>query len=64
MENLTFYEQINLFLKNKGQGTLGCTHTRICIHKTDACVRRHGPANATRVPENYERQVLCIKVKV
>ena len=40
MENITFYEQINLFLENKGQGnprpvyayTRMRTQARTCVH--------------------------------
>ena len=38
MEGITFYEQINLFLENKGQ------------RKSLACIRKHEPAYATLKP--------------
>ena len=56
MENVTFYEQINLFLENKRP-----RKPSVCIRRFDACVHRHGPAHAARVSETYERQVFYIK---
>ena len=45
MENITFYEQITLFLENKRPW------------KPLTCVHRHGPTRVARVFETYERQV-------
>ena len=59
MENITFYEQINLFLENKRQ-----KKPSACIHKSNACAHKHRLAHAAKVLETYERQVFCINVEV
>ena len=65
MENITFYKQIIYFWEINAKETLGLhTHTHICVCRSDACVRRHGPTYATRVLESYERQVCYIKAVV
>ena len=65
MENIIFYEQINLFLENKDHKTLGLhTHTHVYVRRSEACVRKHGPADTTRVIKTYERQVFYINVEV
>ena len=53
MENITFFEQINLFWKIKAK-----------INPRPACICRHGAAYIARVLESYERKVFCIKVEV
>ena len=51
MENITFYDQINIFLENK------------MPRKLSACVYRPGPTHVARVSKTYERQVFCINVE-
>ena len=34
------------------------------IHRSAACIRRHGPTHIIRVSETYEMQVFCINVEV
>ena len=67
MENITFYEQINLFLKKKKKAkeTLSLhTQASTYVRKSYAFVCRHRPAHATRVSKTYERQVFYINVEV
>ena len=51
MENITFYEQISLFLENKSQGNPQLVYAG----------RTHRPTHAIRVSKTYERQVFYIK---
>ena len=59
MENIAFYEQMNLFMENKSQGKPWPTYEQTRM-------RTLGPmyAYVARVPEGYEKQVFCIKVEV
>ena len=52
MENINFYEQINLFLENKRP------------RKPSIYVHRHEPTHTTRVLKTYKRQVFYINVEV
>ena len=65
MKNITFYEQINIFLENKGHGNPRPTYayTRMCKY-SEPCIHRHRSTYIARVLETYERQVFYINVKV
>ena len=52
MKNITFNEQINLFLKNKAKGNPRYAHAKI---NSCACIV---------ISRNYTRQVFCIYVEV
>ena len=58
MENITFYEQMNLFLENKKpRKPSACA----CVRRYDACVHRIGLAHVAKVLETHERKVFCTK---
>ena len=59
MENITFYEQINLFLENKRP-----RKPLAYVHRSDARVRRHEPAHVARVPETMKGRFFCINIEV
>ena len=59
MENITFYEKINLFLENKRP-----RKPSACVRKSNACIHKHGPANATRVLETMKDNFFYINVEV
>jgi len=48
MENITFYEKINLVLENKRP-----RKPMACIRRSDACICRHRPVHVVRVLEAY-----------
>ena len=59
MENITFYEQINLFLENKRP-----RKPLACVHRSDARVRMHEPAHVARVPETMKGRFFYINIEV
>ena len=50
MENITFYEQMNLFLENKKP-----RKPSAYIRRYDVCVHRIGLAHVAKVLETHER---------
>ena len=64
MENITFNEQINLFLENKDQGNLRPTHARInlCMRPWRMCMQAQTCARMAD-SRNYERKVFFFKIE-
>ena len=56
MENITFYEKINLFLENKRPRKPSAS-----VRRSDTCVCRHELVQAVRVSKTYEWKFFCIK---
>ena len=55
MKNITFNEQISLFLENKAKEALGmCTQESTYMRSHNACARRHNPVCACRVQETKQ----------
>ena len=59
MENITFYEQINLFSENRR-----LRKSLVCVCRSDARVRRHELMHAFRVPKTMKDKFFCINVEV
>ena len=64
MENKTFNEKINLFLKNKDQGNPRNAHVGINLCAWPRCMRTQGQTYACMADSrNYEKKVICIKIE-
>ena len=59
MENITFYEQINLFLENKRP-----RKPLVCVRRVELAYTSLMHVHIVRVLETYERQIFCINVEV
>jgi len=58
MENITFNEKINLFLKSKAKEILSlCAQESTCVHDHDAYACRHKPGRACRVSKFFTLKI-------
>ena len=65
MKNITFNEQINLFLKNMAKEALGmCMQESTYMHSHNACAHRHNPACACRVQETKQGKFFALILRV
>jgi len=52
-------------LKIKAKETLNLhTYTRVCVHRSNTCVNKHGPTYVARVPEVMKGKFFALKTEV